>query len=719
MSKEHGSGENSFGYEERLSRRRMLRALSAAGVIGMAGCQGDEGDQTSTPADDDTPTDADGGGGDGGGGDTETPTETETDTPTGPPLRENLRLRVNTLPQELNFNPWSNATTFGGVYQWLRDMDNVRDLANNFLLSGHRQEAEYRKSGHREWEVPTLVKNRELVETTENYNKIVYEINEDAGFTYWDGTPITASAWEKHLRLGGHTGGDVWTDDYNFSWGREDNPGELHYFWGGEPGVDAETPPTGNPPFNIMGWHSAPPPESPPLHPDFTGEWLSRFEDLVEDGDQEAHEEAVSELTNTALTLDQMVENQWGQGPYRIESTDDFSEESIQFTLRDDHPRSDIITVPQLELKTARQDRYRQLLRQGEIDLAPGLVQPDSPPLDSNVLPDHFQQIDTWAAGGTTMLYFRWNNEHIGRLGVRRAIAAAVPWPQVLENGWGEGGALPMEYDSGMDTPNNSQWLEQDFLDKLHKYPRESDTEFAAEQLRKEGYEKDGDVWKYEDGTPLELLFLNNNDIAPWLGAAQTIQSALQSFGMRVQLDNVAGPAYQDRAENHQFDFMMAGHPASSPSSWFGAHDGALVSVLYAGENEPDEGSDSTFFRCDPDEETDNEGTPTEVTVPKEVGALEIQNGGETYNMCDLAYGFYQYDTTREDLIEIVKKGARFYNYALPNFHFMNLQAGLAGNVRDFDWPQEGESVLNTSSIGTDHYQINAGVPRATRDDSF
>lgn len=675
----------------------MLQALTASGAVGLAGCQQDQGGETTTTETETTKT---------GAGDT------EATTTQGPPLRENLRIRVTTLPQELNFNPWSNATTFGGVYKWLRDMDNVRDLANNFLLSGHSHEADYRKSGTREWSVPTLVKSREIRETTENYNLIVYGINEDAGFTYWDGTPITASAWEKHLLMGGHTGGGVWEEDYSPSWGREEEPGMLYYYWGGEPGVDAEKPPTGNPPFNLKSWHSAPPPESPPLHPAFTGKWLGKLQDLVEDGDKEQHEKVVGELVDTALDLGTMVENQWGQGPYKIESTDDFSEESIKFTLRDDHPRSDIITIPNIELKPARRDRYRQLLRQGKIDLAMGTIQPDSPPLDGNALPDHFQQIDTWASGGTTMLDFRPYNEHLGRIGVRRAIVAAVPWPQVLVNGWGKGGAIQMEFDSGLDNVNSHRWLEQDTLDSLHKYPRESDPERAAKFLQDAGYQKSDGVWTYEDGTPLELLFLSNNDIGPWLGAAQTIQAALKSIGMRVQLDTVAGSAYIDRLNNHQFDMALSGHPASSPSSWFGSHDAGPVSVLYSGENEPDEGEDSTFFRCDPKEETDNEGTPTEVTVPTKVGALEIEGDGETYNMCELAHGYYQYDTSMEDLRNIMRKGARYYNYALPNYHFMNLQSGLAGNVRDFDWPQSGESVLTTSAIGNDHYQINAGVPR-------
>lgn len=693
----------------------MLQTMSALGIATVAGCSDDSGGGTPTPGDGSDGSDGgDGSGGDGadggdGGGDGSTDTPTETETPQGPPLRETLRVQVNELPAELNFNPWSNATQFGGIYNWFRDFDHVRLLDGERLPSGHTWDIDYRKGGSREFEVPHLVDGMEVESTGPNHTTVRWDINDDGGFTFWDGTDITAEVYDVNQRLGWHLSPNYGKEGWGPVWGVNEEDNKLYMYWGGKPGRDAELrPASGQNPTSIRRWIQPAPFWGTPFHPDFSREWLEKLEDA---STEEEHQSLVEELNNTAIGIEQFIENQWGAGPYKIEDPSDFSQESIHLALRDDHPRSDIITVPEIELKVARRDRYRQLLNQGEIDFTRGVVQPDSPPLDRNTLPDNFQQVDTWLEGGGDMLYLNWQNDHIARLGVRRAIFAAVPWDTVRVNGWGDGGSAPIEHFTGCDNTVNRNWFEQDFLEQLHQYPDESDAERATQFMQDAGYQMDGDVWKYEDGTPLELVFVVNNDIDPYLSASQTIQQSLQSFGIRVQLDNVSGNAIPDRLGSDDFDVALLSMNQSSPLFFYGTHDGWFNTGLYAGGSE--------FFRCNPDEEADKEGKPTTVTVPNEAGALELEGDGESYNLCKDSRRLFAHDTTREEISEIAHRGARFYNYAVPHIPFQQRYSGYVGNVRDFDWPKEGQQVNTTHTHGGGPYQIYGGVVRTAHDDSY
>jgi len=677
--------------EGRLSRRKYVQAIVGATMAGAAGCNQGGGDG--------------GDGGDGSGGGNETTTEEPTQTTTqGPPVNDTMTFAVDNVPESSQFNPYApSGGGSGGGWDYLQELVSPRRVTEvRSLLSNHSYDASW-IDGRDTIEIPTMVKDYDLNPPFEVTRHL------DERLTYWDGTPLDAEARQLESRA-----------DYFYNNGKFDDASTLNseavdqwtFRWWHNKGEaeGQEANPTNGQVLDTQAL-----PAEPPFHPEFHEPYVEQWEDA---SNEDAVATVNNEIENASVTFTTLAEEGWASGLYRIESADDISAERATARMRDDHP-IDFATIPKMEYRFASADRENVLAGQGEIDIGPGIVAESSSEFNREMLPDYVQEIDRFLSNGGDQMAINWNNKHLGRLWVRRAMIAAVDWEAVGANGWGPAASLPVTHHNGMLQSVAESNFSEEFLDSLYTYPMEADQELAAEWMRKGGYTKEGDVWTDWTGDSVELTFIGNAGIPSWTGGEQTVQSNLQEFGFAIDYSTLEGNAFNSAHDpenlNYDMSFMWLLSPVqvwnayTSDAAWWGDP------LIGANPNTMD------AFGLGDEAETDAQGKPLQVQIPSETGSIEAPDragkapdlpDGEEIDLLNLITSFTSSEITEERFMENARKCARYYNYYVPDFIFHQYAHGLWGNVRDFKFPPRGHPANRTWTKYSNNYQAQTGIPQ-------
>lgn len=613
-----------------------------------------------------------------------------------------IRVAVDNTPGDADFNEWSDSLRNAGVEYLSEIAAPVSAEDRELVTSGRTFDAPW-IDDRDEVSVPAMLADYRIeppAEVLETY---------DDGLTYWDGTPLDAEARYMHDKL-------TWWADENGANAADPNAefgGEVVDQWtyrrsvspSSEPVLEAQV-------FDV---------ERVPMHPGFTRPYFERLEDATTESEAA---QVVQELREATVTLEDLVENGWGSGLYRIESTDDVDGDSADAYLRDDHP-IEHAAVDHLEIVWATADQQVVAAERGGLDLGGGVVEATGD-VSRATLPDHVQQIDSSRSTNGDKLLFNWNDHHLQRLWVRRAIVALVDWHAVGRQGWGEQSSLSTQYDTGLHSAVSEVTFEEDFLGNLYRYPREYDLETAIDWLERAGYEGSReDGWTSPEGEPLELTITVDENVPEHLPACRTIRANLESAGIDATVEVV--PEQPDFASatsgtEPTFQLAMLWDSASEPWEYYWAMGDWWASRLLGGSQDnlywiPQSGYG----------EVDTYGVPLDPEVPREVGSIDAPDragrspdlaDGETAALPPAIHGMRSPETDEETLQEYYRRCARFYNFYLPQFRFHDIAWGVWGNVRDFEFPPEGHPAnrITKGEFSGHDYLVLAGLPQPSPD---
>ncbi len=677
----------------RMNRRKYVQAIVASTVAGLAGCGGnagtDDGNQT-------------------GNGNNST-TSGDGAATQGPPVSDTITLTAANTPGASNINPWANALDWLGD-QWMHELTGPTNVVTKeTYLSGREFDTPW-MDDYETVSVPAMVTDYEV--------NPPYDVTEslDDRLTYWDGTPLDAEARVLNDTLWYFHDGGKYDDTMTINHEAVDQ--WTFHWWHNKGEVEAQQAD----PANQFILDSEAVPVDPPFHPGFTEGWVEQFRDA---STQDAVNSVRTELQGTKVGFETMAEEQWGSGLYHVESPNDMSADSMTYQLREDHP-NEHAEIPNLEIRFATASRSNVLISEGEIDYGGGIIQEEGE-LTRQGLPDKIQQVDSYLSNGGDQLVMNWNNDHLSRLWVRRAIIAAVDWNFATSSGWGPAGSIPNRRHVGLIDTLAESTFDSEFLDSLYEYPMGSDIELAEEWMQRAGYTKENGVWTDWEGSEVDLYLMSNADISQYISACQVIQSNLQELGFKVGLQNLDGQNYNTRAapENLNYDLaMMWAHGTENPWNAYWANPLWASNALIAGHP-------TTFnqIQQNTDAETDYMGHPLTAQVPSEIGSIEAPDqagrapdlpNGEEIDIIDAVYTLRQPDVTEESFQEAVRKCARYANFYLPDFVFHQFAVGMWGNMEEFTFPPQGHEANRTwKDFGGTKFGTAAGMTRLKYTEEF
>jgi len=690
----------------RVDRRRFISLAGAAAATALSGC-------SSESDDDGEPTTAG--------------RQRDVDGPV-------MSVMTGVQPSTLDVGP-NTSTPYGRPH--------FEGFLQSLVLPTHGPSGEPHTSGHTwsadgtELSVPCAVAAYEVTDDG------AVAVTFDDRLTYWNGDPLDARAYHVRDRIEWLEVNGAFTED-EFT---ADLVGETEYRW---------TPMGG--PINPTAARTALHPGPPPLPTAFNEPWLERFEDA---SSREQVRSTYLDYRQGKLSIETYVEEGYGTGRYAPRSTDDVTSELVEvpYSLRTNtevvyaEPREDYpgptdrptlrilggakgFSGPALDpagsgsaggggVDAGTFYDPRDFVDGEEVDAGTGVIAESKGDFFRAQVPDAIEQADTWAnpAAGGKQLVFNWERPHLRRLWVRRAVAAAAPFERMRYNQYGPG-TMPPSSHSGLLGSTARRALGSEFVDSLYQYPQATDTDLAAEWLRRAGYERVAGGWQSPDGDPLSLtLTVYSADI----NEVQTLIAGLESFGVAVETEQLLGKgiSFEDSVRKGGFDLLLGNVPAGQAAvpvygDWFSAGDGwvAMPPIAVAG---------NPLGSCRDDPPVAS--VPESVTLPDRPGALtvdgvdypdggaiyEFEGPGETVALCEEVERLRDAETDEAGFREAARRCARWYNYALPNAVFVQDRVGLWADLERFAVAADEErstEMARGEPVAPMHYHVQAGTLR-------
>jgi len=284
-------------------------------------------------------------------------------------------------------------------------------------------------------------------------------------------------------------------------------------------------------------------------------------------------------------------------------------------------------------------------------------------------------------------------------------------------------------HQTGLPSRLDERVFDAEFLDGLVEYPIEADQETAATWLNEAGYERESDGWVGPEGGRLGFEFLAYRERDETI--ATSLATGLESFGVPVEVTSARNTEYESRVLAADFDLAVSTvgtgwQPTRCYGDWFDAgisNDVAWFSapVLTAVGN--------PLESC---RETESDGgpvasTPATVTLPTDpalgIEGVDYPDGGtdylwsgsgEDHSICGAVGRFWE-RADPETHREAARVCARWYNYALPTFQFVQDRVGLWADTDSFDVPAEDHPSLAVSRqtrASPHQYHLLAGTIR-------
>ena len=571
--------------------------------------------------------------------------------------------------------------------------------------------------GDREVSVPCVVADFE-VESDE-----LVRLSFDDRFSYWNGESLDGRTYWLHDRVRWLGNGGAF-DEGTF-------PGELvseteyrSFYTGAAP--------------NQFEAAVAAHPGLPPVAPSVLEPWTERFENVTT---EEALSEQFAEYVGGKAGIETVADEGYGTGPYRVASAEDVRREArrsggglavnveaVSARPFSAYPGSTPLGGLEVVGPTGGSpiSNQRSFVGNGTLDVGSGVLA-ETGDFDPSSVAEGIEQVTTYPSGNglRSVLVFNWANEHLRRLWVRRALVAAAPFDGVADNVEGASVTTPA-YQTGLPSRVDERVFDEAFLDSLVEYPLEADRETAATWLREAGYERRSDGWAGPGGGRPGFEFLAYRERDETI--ATSLAAGLESFGVPVEVTSVRNTEYESRLLAADFDLAVCSlstrwQPTRCYGDWFEtgiSNDVAWfsTSVLTAAGN--------PLESCREDE-TGVASTPATVTLPTDpalrIEGVDYPDGGASYlwsgagedrSVCE-ASGRLRESADVETHRDAARVCARWYNYALPTFQFVQDRVGLWADTDSFDLPGEDHPSLTVARqrpASPHYYHLQAGTIR-------
>ncbi len=488
------------------------------------------------------------------------------------------------------------------------------------------------------------------------------EIKLNDEYTWWDGKPVTAQDLHTAYLI----------SDYKESYGPEktDDSWEV---------VDKHTLK-----------HTLPGPANPSLHKseylsvavkhDFFKSWLEKYEDA---SGESAIEDVTKELQETTITLNDLTEKGLGCGMWKPKQ---LSPTNAVHEKYEDHPRADWTNLKTFNWHLiSEKQKAIQALNAGQLDMGDKTINQAK----SNSKVDVFNRFGT---SSIVKLSLNWNNEHLARRPVRRAIAYLMDHDELVKVIKSTQGLnyKPRDTVTGMSAKATNQWTSKSFQNKLIDYGRTSKPEKAKQVLKDAGYTKDGDVWAGPDGSRVEgLTYLT----PPW-NIYETIgkylSPKLKEFGFGNKLIIPSSSGFWKRwTDTHDFDmvnwFSDTSHPANAYTTLSVAGLGKFDEIV----NEKEPSGDCKVDRRTPDlsqQRSKKLNQPIRPKFPKKVG--QMGDGGGKQTLYPVKWGNIMAQTqSTKEVKDLTAKLTWYMNWQVPHIGFYDETRAYWGDTNKFDFP--------------------------------
>ncbi|WP_231186541.1 ABC transporter substrate-binding protein [Haladaptatus sp. DYF46] len=507
------------------------------------------------------------------------------------------------------------------------------------------------------------------------------EIQLNDEYTWWDGTPVTAQDFRTAAVITDYkeSYGPDETDD---SWEVVDKHTLKHHLAG---------------PANPSLQKTASAYYTVPAKHDYFKSWLDKYEDA---GGQSAVEKVTKELTSTTITLNDLTEKGLGCGMWKPKQ---LSPTNAVHEKYEDHPRADWTNLKTFNWHLiSEKQKAIQALNAGQLDMGDKTVNQAK----SNGTVDVFNQFGT---SSIVKIAMNWNNEHLARRPVRRAIAYLMDHDQLVKVIRSTQGLnyKPRDTVTGMSVSTGNQWTSKGFQNKLIDYGRTSKPEKAKRVLKDAGYTKDGDVWAGPDGSRVEgLTYLT----PPWTiyeTIGKYLSPKLKEFGFDNELIIPSSSGFWKRwTDTHDFDmvnwFSKTSHPASAYSTVSVAGLGKFDEVV----NVTDPSGDCKVDRRTPDlsqSRSKKLNQPIRPKFPKKVG--QMGDGGSKRTLYPVKWGNIMSQTqSTKEVKDLTRKLMWYTNWQVPHIGFYDETRVYWGNQDKFDFPTGNGDGAQTEKAKSEHF---------------
>ncbi|WP_424009233.1 ABC transporter substrate-binding protein [Haloferax denitrificans] len=405
-------------------------------------------------------------------------------------------------------------------------------------------------------------------------------------------------------------------------------------------------------------------------------EYLTRYEEASNESERES---VTSDLLDMSITTQQLIDEGLGNALYRVTG---FNSSETVLEKFEDHPYASRTDIPKVRIIPETTADVESLSVNDQLDMNPDVLMSES---QQSRYPDNIENVYRLNWFRTQKFTFNFKNEHIARLPVRRAIVNAVDFESMVAamRQAGTVGA-PAENQTALRSTIHEEYLGEDFVDQLIDYPVGKDLDAATQLLEDAGYTKENGTWVDPDGESFTFTVLTQNNNTQ-VQATKVFNDQLNAFGLQTEISTVSSTDYYQRLQTYEADIFWIWHVAKA--LW---HPTAYFSNNFYGIEVGDPSSGN---------ETGPTGKPFTTTIPSEVGATEVSGSGKEIQPAQLMN-----DLPNSESAEQVKERTRdlvqWFNYALPDFVFVEEDSGYWGDTRDFSMPTGDDYELNTNRPG-------------------
>ncbi|ELY36739.1 ABC transporter substrate-binding protein [Haloferax volcanii] len=405
-------------------------------------------------------------------------------------------------------------------------------------------------------------------------------------------------------------------------------------------------------------------------------EYLTRYEEASNESERES---VTSDLLDMSITTQQLIDEGLGNALYRVTG---FNSSETVLEKFEDHPYASRTDVPNVRIIPETTSDVESLSVNDQLDMNPDVLMSES---QQSRYPDNIENVYRLNWFRTQKFTFNFKNEHIARLPVRRAIVNAVDFESMVAamRQAGTVGA-PAENQTALRSTIHEEYLGSDFVDQLIDYPVGKDLETATQLLEDAGYTKENGTWVDPDGESFTFTVLTQNNNTQ-VQATKVFNDHLNAFGIQTEISTVSSTDYYQRLQTYEADIFWIWHVAKA--LW---HPTAYFSNNFYGIEVGDPSSGN---------ETGPTGKPFTTTIPSEVGATEISGSGKEIQPAQLMNDLPNSESA-EQVRERTRDLVQWFNYALPDFVFVEEDSGYWGDTQDFSMPTGDDYELNTNRPG-------------------
>ncbi|WEL27588.1 ABC-type dipeptide/oligopeptide/nickel transportsystem, periplasmic component (plasmid) [Haloferax volcanii] len=405
-------------------------------------------------------------------------------------------------------------------------------------------------------------------------------------------------------------------------------------------------------------------------------EYLTRYEEASNESERES---VTSDLLDMSITTQQLIDEGLGNALYRVTG---FNSSETVLEKFEDHPYASRTDIPKVRIIPETTADVESLSVNDQLDMNPDVLMSES---QQSRYPDNIENVYRLNWFRTQKFTFNFKNEHIARLPVRRAIVNAVDFESMVAamRQAGTVGA-PAENQTALRSTIHEEYLGEDFVDQLIDYPVGKDLDAATQLLEDAGYTKEDGTWVDPDGESFTFTVLTQNNNTQ-VQATKVFNDQLNAFGIQTEISTVSSTDYYQRLQTYEADIFWIWHVAKA--LW---HPTAYFSNNFYGIEVGDPSSGN---------ETGPTGKPFTTTIPSEVGATEISGSGKEIQPAQLMNDLPNSESA-EQVRERTRDLVQWFNYALPDFVFVEEDSGYWGDTQDFSMPTGDDYELNTNRPG-------------------